>query len=205
MRNTGQTCYISTRILAPASRYDEVVDMVTATIAAGKQGDPLDAGHRVRPVRHGAQYRTVLEYVESGLAEGARATTGGAPRLIRGLEHGYFVEPTVFADVTPDMRIAREEIFGPVITHPAVQRPSTRQWPWPTTPSSVSAGWCSASDPAAAMDVADRMDTGSVGINFFASNHAAPFGGRHDSGLGTEYGIEGLNAYLSYKSIHRRA
>lgn len=204
MRNTGQTCYISTRILAPAGRYDEVVDMVTATIAAGKQGDPLEPDTVFGPCATESQYRTVLEYVESGLAEGARATTGGrAASLGRGLEQGYFVEPTVFADVTPDMRISREEIFGPVITilkydtvDEAVALANNTEFGL--------GGLVFGSDPEAVLAVADRMDTGSVGLNFFASNHAAPFGGRHDSGLGTEYGIEGLNAYLSYKSIHRK-
>jgi aldehyde dehydrogenase (NAD+) len=204
MRNTGQTCYISTRILAPASRYEEVVDMVTATIAAGKQGDPLDPDTVFGPCATEAQYRTVLEYVESGLAEGARATTGGrAARLGGGLKGGYFVEPTVFADVTPEMRISREEIFGPVLcilkyddVDEAVALANNTEFGL--------GGLVFGQDPETALAVADRMDTGSVGINFFASNHAAPFGGRHDSGLGTEYGIEGLNAYLSYKSIHRR-
>ena len=208
MRNTGQTCYISTRILAPASRYDEVVDMVTATIAAGKQGDPLDPESVFGPCATESQYRTVMEYVESGLAEGARATTGGrAASLTGGLENGYFVEPTVFADVTPDMRIAREEIFGPVITilkyndaggsvEEAVALANNTEFGL--------GGLVFGRDEDAALAVADRMDTGSVGLNFFASNHSAPFGGRHDSGLGTEYGIEGLNAYLSYKSIHRK-
>ena len=209
MRNTGQTCYISTRILAPASRYDEVVDMVTATIAAGKQGDPLDPDTVFGPCATEAQYRTVMEYVESGLAEGARATTGGRPAsLTGGLENGYFIEPTVFAGVTPDMRIAREEIFGPVITilkyndaggsvEEAVALANNTEFGL--------GGLVFGRDEDAALAVADRMDTGSVGLNFFASNHSAPFGGRHDSGLGTEYGIEGLNAYLSYKSIHRKA
>jgi aldehyde dehydrogenase (NAD+) len=209
MRNTGQTCYISTRILAPASRYEEVVDMVTRTIAAGKQGDPLDPDTVFGPCATESQYRTVLEYVDSGLAEGARATTGGrAAALGGGLEGGYFVEPTVFADVTPDMRISREEIFGPVLcilkyndaggsADEAVELANNTEFGL--------GGLVFGADPEAALAVADRMDTGSVGINFFASNHAAPFGGRHDSGLGTEYGIEGLNAYLSYKSIHRRA
>ena len=209
MRNTGQTCYISTRILAPASRYEEVVDMVTSTIAAGRQGDPLDPETVFGPCATESQYRTVLEYVESGLADGARATTGGrAASLGGGLEGGYFVEPTVFADVTPDMRISREEIFGPVIcilkyndadggADEAVALANNTEFGL--------GGLVFGGDPDAALAVADRMDTGSVGINFFASNHAAPFGGRHDSGLGTEYGIEGLNAYLSYKSIHRKA
>jgi aldehyde dehydrogenase (NAD+) len=208
MRNTGQTCYISTRILAPASRYDEVVDMVTSTIADGKQGDPLDPDTVFGPCATEAQYRTVLEYVESGLAEGARATTGGrAASLTGGLEGGYFVEPTVFADVTPDMRISREEIFGPVLcilkydddggnVDQAVALANNTEFGL--------GGVVFGQDRQAALAVADRMDTGSVGINFFASNHAAPFGGRHDSGLGTEYGVEGLNAYLSYKSIHRQ-
>jgi aldehyde dehydrogenase (NAD+) len=208
MRNTGQTCYISTRILAPASRYDEVVDMVTATIAAGKQGDPLDPDTVFGPCATESQYRTVLDYVESGLAEGARATTGGKAASLGGeLGKGYFVEPTVFADVTPDMRISREEIFGPVITilkyndaggsvEEAVALANNTGFGL--------GGLVFGRDAEAALAVADRMDTGSVGVNFFASNHAAPFGGRHDSGLGTEYGVEGLNAYLSYKSIHRR-
>jgi aldehyde dehydrogenase (NAD+) len=204
MRNTGQTCYISTRILAPASRYDEVVDMVTATIAAGKQGDPLEPDTVFGPCATESQYRTVLEYVESGLAEGARATTGGrAASLGGGLESGYFVEPTVFADVTPDMRIAREEIFGPVITILKYETVDEAVALANNTEFGLG-GLVFGADPEAALAVADRMDTGSVGLNFFASNHAAPFGGRHDSGLGTEYGIEGLNAYLSYKSIHRK-
>ena len=112
----------------------------------------------------------------------------------------------MFADVTPDMRISREEIFGPVIcilkyddaahVDEAVALANNTEFGL--------GGLVFGADPDAALAVADRMDTGSVGINFFASNHAAPFGGRHDSGLGIEYGIEGLNAYLSYKSIHRK-
>jgi aldehyde dehydrogenase (NAD+) len=204
MRNTGQTCYISSRILAPASRYDQVVDMVTATIAAGVQGDPLDPATDFGPSATESQYRTVLDHLEAARAEGARATTGGrAARLGGGLEGGYFVEPTVFADVAPDMRIAREEVFGPVL---AVMK-------YTDVDEAVAlanntgfglGGLVFGQDQDAALAVADRMDTGSVGINFFASNHSAPFGGRRDSGLGTEYGIEGLNAYISYKSIHRR-
>ncbi|WP_372697615.1 aldehyde dehydrogenase family protein [Arthrobacter sp. JSM 101049] len=204
MRNTGQTCYISTRILAPASRYDEVVERVTATIAAGRQGDPLDPDTVFGPCATSAQYDTVMEYVESAHAEGARATTGGRPaRRGGGLENGYFIEPTVFADVDPSMRIAREEIFGPVLSilryddvDDAVALANNTQFGL--------GGLVFGEDQDAALAVADQIDSGSVGLNFFASNHSAPFGGRHDSGLGTEYGEEGLAAYLSYKSIHRR-
>lgn len=205
LRNTGQTCYISTRILAPASRYDEVVDMATSVIAGAPQGDPLDEATVFGPSATKSQFATVMGYIESGLAEGARATTGGRAASLGGsLEGGYFIEPTVFADVTPEMRVAREEIFGPVLTvlkysdvDEAVALANNTEFGL--------GGLVFSSEPDAALAVADRVDTGSIGINFFASNHSAPFGGRHDSGLGTEYGIEGLGAYLAYKSIHRKA
>jgi aldehyde dehydrogenase (NAD+) len=228
MRNTGQTCYISTRILAPASRYEEVVEMARSVIAAAPQGDPLDEATVFGPSATKSQFETVMGYVESGLAEGARAATGGRAASFAGasgggssegasgegaaggLEGGFFVEPTVFADVTPEMTVAREEIFGPVLTilkyddaapgggvDEAVALANNTEFGL--------GGLVFSSDPEKALAVADRVDTGSIGINFFASNHSAPFGGRHDSGLGTEYGIEGLGAYLTYKSIHRKA
>ena len=200
MRNTGQTCYISTRILAPTERYDEVVGMVTSTIAAAKTGDPFDDDTVFGPLATRGQYERVLEALDSARDEGARVTTGGRPA---GTGRGWFVEPTVLADVTPDMRVAGEEIFGPVITvlrydtvDEAVQLANGTGFGL--------GGIVFSAHPDAALEIAERMDTGSVGINFFASNHNAPFGGRHDSGLGVEYGIEGLSAYLAYKSIHRR-
>ncbi|MFL4476375.1 aldehyde dehydrogenase family protein [Paeniglutamicibacter sp. MACA_103] len=204
MRNTGQTCYISTRILAPASRYDEVVDLVTTTISSAPQGDPLDPGTVFGPSATASQYRTVLEYIESAHAEGARATTGGHKAQLGGdLESGFFIAPTVFADVTPGMRISREEIFGPVVSILRYDGVDEGIALANNTEFGLG-GLVFGTDIDAAQAAAERMDTGSVGINFFASNHAAPFGGRNDSGLGTEYGPEGLAAYLSYKSIHRR-
>lgn len=207
MRNTGQTCYISTRILAPASRYDEVVTMVGDTIAEAKQGDPLDEATVFGPVATKAQFDTVNGYLDSARAEGARFVTGGEPADRAGLGDGFFVTPTVLADVTPDMTVAREEIFGPVITilryddsdgaaDHAVELANNTEFGL--------GGVVFGADEEAALEVARRVDSGSVGINFFGSNHSAPFGGRHDSGMGVEYGIEGLSAYLSYKSIHRR-
>lgn len=204
LRNTGQTCYISTRILAPASRYQEVVDMVTSTISAGRQGDPLDPETVFGPCATSAQFETVMEYVDSAHAQGARATTGGrAAQLSNGLEQGFFVEPTVFADVDPSMRIAREEIFGPVLSILSYKEVDEAVALANNTRFGLG-GLVFGQDPEVSLSVADRMDSGSVGINFFASNHSAPFGGRHDSGMGVEYGEEGLAAYLSYKSIHRR-
>jgi aldehyde dehydrogenase (NAD+) len=199
LRNTGQTCYISTRILAPAARYDEVVEMVTSTISAARQGDPLDADTVFGPLASEAQHDIVLGYLESARDEGARVTTGGR----KADRPGFFVEPTVLADVTPDMRVAREEIFGPVIT---ILRYETVEEAIDIANNTGFGlgGIVFSTDADAALAVAERMDSGSVGLNFFASNHAAPFGGRHDSGLGVEYGLEGLTAYLTYKSIHRR-
>ncbi|TFH55881.1 aldehyde dehydrogenase family protein [Glutamicibacter arilaitensis] len=204
MRNTGQTCYISTRILAPAQRYDDVVETVRATISAGVQGDPLDPGTVFGPSANKSQYETVLGYLQAGHAEGAQAVTGGRKAMMGGdLASGYFIEPTVFAGVTPDMRISREEIFGPVITVLKYQDEAEGIALANNTEFGLG-GLVFSSDEQHAVQVADRIDSGSVGINFFASNHAAPFGGRNDSGLGAEYGPEGLSAYLSYKSIHRQ-
>ncbi|GAA4477707.1 hypothetical protein GCM10023190_17880 [Enteractinococcus fodinae] len=204
MRNTGQTCYISTRILAPASRYDEILNMVTETIAAAPQGDPLDPATVFGPSANQSQYESVLEHLESAKQEGARVTTGGEAAQLNGeLAEGLFIQPTVLADVTPDMRVAREEIFGPVITilkyndlNEAIELANNTEFGL--------GGIVFGSDQDKAQEVAEAMNTGSVGINFFASNHAAPFGGRNDSGLGVEYGPEGLAAYLSYKSIHHQ-
>ena len=199
LRNSGQTCYISTRILAPAERYDEVVKMVTETIAGSKLGDPFDPDTVFGPVATEAQYRKVLGYLESAAAEGAVATTGGSAAA----GPGFFIEPTVYAEVTPDMTVAREEIFGPVITILRYTDEDEAVEIANSTPFGLG-GIVFSADADHAMEVAERIDSGSVGINFFASNHSAPFGGRHDSGLGVEYGMEGLGAYLSFKSIHRK-
>jgi len=200
MRNTGQTCYISTRILAPASRYDEVVDTVSRTVAAARQGDPLDGDTVFGPSATKAQYDKVLGYIDGARAEGARVTTGGGRA---DTDRGYFVRPTVFADVTEDMTIAREEVFGPVVTILRYDTVDDALRIANGTDFGLG-GIVFSADEARAAEVARRIDTGSVGINFFASNHSAPFGGRGDSGLGVEFGIEGLNAYLTPQSVHRR-
>ena len=201
MRNTGQTCYISTRILAPRERYDELVDMVTATIAAAPQGDPMNPATVFGPSATASQRDTVLGYIRSGIAEGARATTGGD--VPSGFDRGFYVKPTVFAGVTPGMRIAREEIFGPVL---AILRYDSLDEAVGIANNTAFGlgGTVFSGDEDAALAVASRVDTGSIGLNFFASNHAAPFAGRHDSGLGVEFGLEGLHVYLKPQSVHRR-
>lgn len=201
MRNTGQTCYISTRLVTTPDRYDDLVDMVAATVAAAPVGDPLDPATVFGPVATLAQRERVRGLIRAGVAEGARAVLGGdVPEPIPG---GAYVAPTVFADVTPGMTIAREEIFGPVIT---ILRADDVDGAVDIANDTAFGlgGIVFGGDEDAAFRIARRMDTGSVGVNMFASNHYAPFGGRHDSGLGVEYGLEGLAAYLTPQSVHRR-
>ena len=198
MRNSGQTCYISTRILAPRSRYEEIVDRIAAVVSTAPQGDPRDPATVFGPVANRSQYESVLEHLASARAEGARFVTGGEP--LPG--PGFFIAPAVLADVTPEMRVAREEIFGPVVTVQRYEDEDEAIEIANSTPFGLG-GIVFSTDEQHAFAVAERIDSGSVGVNFFASNHAAPFGGRHDSGLGVEYGVEGLEQYVAFKSIHR--
>ncbi len=200
LRNTGQTCYNATRVLAPRDHYAEVVDLITTVVAAAPVGDPFDQGTVFGPVVSARQRDRIEECVRVGVAEGARVTTGG--RRAAGFAAGYYLEPTVFADVHAKMRIAQEEIFGPVLA----------VLPYDDEDDAVAianesryglGGSVFSADADRAMRFAERVDTGSIGINFFGSNHAAPFAGRKDSGLGVEFGPEGLAAYLKTKSVHR--
>src|SRR5699024_2681264 len=167
-------------------------------------GDPLDPATVFGPSANQSQYQSVLQYLESAKLEGARFATGGQPAQLDGeLADGLFIQSTVLADVTPEMRVAREEIFGPA--HTILKYDDLDEAISLANNTEFGLGgivFGSAQDQALA--VAEAMNTGSVGLNFFASNHAAPFGGRNDSGLGVEYGPEGLAAYLAYQSIHRR-
>lgn len=201
MRNTGQTCYISTRILAPESRYEDVVKMVARTVGEAPQGDPLDEATVFGPMANRPQFETVLKFLESAHQEGASIAAGGDRA---DMDSGFFVQPTVLSDVTPEMTVAREEIFGPIITILRYTDEDHAVELANNTPFGLG-GIVFSADEDKARGVARRMNTGSVGINFFASNHSAPFGGRGDSGLGVEFGVEGLSAYLMPQSVHRRA
>jgi aldehyde dehydrogenase (NAD+) len=199
LRNTGQTCYNATRILAPADRYDEIVDLVARRVAGAKQGDPRELDTVFGPVVSATQRDRVRGYIEIGLGEGARLATGGTSTPF---ERGFYVTPTVFRDVTRSMRIAQEEIFGPVLAVIAYQDEEDAVAIANDSGFGLGGSIFSA-DEDRATRLADRIDTGSIGINFFGSNLAAPFGGWKDSGLGTEYGPEGVAAYLALKSVHR--
>ncbi|MCM3264076.1 aldehyde dehydrogenase family protein [Streptomyces thermoviolaceus] len=189
MSNSGQTCSAWTRMLVHRDQYDEAVEMAAA--AAGKYGD------RIGPVVSARQQARVRGYIEKGIAEGARLVAGGpdAPR-----ERGYFVRPTVFADVTPEMTIAQEEIFGPVL---CVLRYDDEEDALRIANGTVYglAGAVWAGDEAEAVAFARRMDTGQVDINGGRFNPLAPFGGYKQSGVGRELGRHGLTEYLQTKSL----
>ncbi|WP_333741133.1 aldehyde dehydrogenase family protein [Streptomyces sp. IBSBF 2806] len=189
MSNSGQTCSAWTRMLVHRDRYDEAVALAAA--AADKYAD------RIGPVVSARQRERVLGYIEKGLAEGARLVAGGpdSPR-----EQGYFVRPTVFADVTPDMTVAQEEIFGPVL---CVLRYEDEEDALRIANGTVYglAGAVWAGDEAEAVAFARRMDTGQVDVNGGRFNPLAPFGGYKQSGVGRELGAHGLAEYLQTKSL----
>ncbi|GAA4283805.1 aldehyde dehydrogenase [Brevibacterium daeguense] len=198
LANNGQTCHASTRILAPRSRYDQVVEAVTETVRSYKLGDPLDPNTQIGPlVNAGAQSR-VLTFIESGLSAGYSATTGGGTP--NDLPAGWFVEPTVFVGVDNSAEIAQEEIFGPVLTitpyadtEDAIQIANDSKYGL--------GGTVWTADEDYGREVAQRIETGSIGVNHYALDVTAPFGGVKASGLGRELGPEGIEPYFNRKSI----
>lgn len=201
MRNTGQTCYISTRLIVAEEIFEGVLDRVVRVVDESIVGDPHDSATTFGPVANAVQYQSVLAAIETAKQEGAQVLTGGGP--MHDLP-GYYVQPTVLTGLTHEMTIVREEVFGPVVTVQSFSRIDEAVEMSNATNYGLG-GIVFSADEDLAESVARRLDTGSVGVNFFASNHAAPFAGRADSGLGVEYGIEGLEQYVAYKSIHRRA
>ncbi|MDH6611163.1 aldehyde dehydrogenase (NAD+) [Streptomyces sp. SAI-208] len=189
MSNSGQTCSAWTRMLVHRDQYDEAVELAAG--AAAKYGE------RIGPVVNAKQQARVRGYIEKGVAEGARLVAGGpeSPR-----EQGYFVAPTVFADVTPEMTIAQEEIFGPVLS---ILRYEDEEDALRIANGTVYglAGAVWAGDEAEAVAFARRMDTGQVDINGGRFNPLAPFGGYKQSGVGRELGPHGLAEYLQTKSL----
>ncbi|CAM5321466.1 MULTISPECIES: aldehyde dehydrogenase family protein [Streptomyces] len=189
MSNSGQTCSAWTRMLVHRDQYGEAVEL--AAQAAAKYGE------RIGPVVSARQQERVLGYIEKGVAEGARLVAGG-PRAPR--EKGYYVSPTVFADVDPGMTIAQEEIFGPVLS---ILRYEDEEDALRIANGTVYglAGAVWAADEEQAVAFARRMDTGQVDINGGRFNPLAPFGGYKQSGVGRELGAHGLAEYLQTKSL----
>ncbi|MER7957007.1 aldehyde dehydrogenase family protein [Streptomyces sp. NPDC096030] len=190
MANSGQTCSAWTRMLVPADRYEEAVALAAEAVAKYVPGE------RLGPLVSAKQQQRVRGYIEKGIEEGARLVAGGpeAPR-----ETGYYVSPTVFADVTPDMTIAQEEIFGPVVS---ILRYEDEDEALAIANGTVyglaGAVW---GEPEAAVAFARRMETGQVDINGGRFNPLAPFGGYKQSGVGRELGAHGLSEYLQTKSL----
>jgi len=197
--HSGQGCALATRMLVPREHYDQAVEVATATFAAIGCGDPTDMANFCGPLVSAKQRERVRDYIEIGKREGARVTVGGgAPE---GLDRGYFVAPTVFADVTPQMRIFQEEIFGPVITITPYDGGDDGAVEMANHSSYGLAGAVVGSNERA-MNVSRRLRTGSVMINsamFYGAD--APFGGYKMSGIGRQNGIEGFEQHLQTKVI----
>ncbi|MNQ67559.1 3-succinoylsemialdehyde-pyridine dehydrogenase [compost metagenome] len=201
MINSGQTCTALTRMLLPASRYEEAVEIARSECESLHMGDPLDPQSFLGPMCSAAQRRTVREYIEIGLQEGARLVCGGAQAPVE-LERGYYVQPTLFADVDNRMRIAQEEIFGPVLCLIPYTDEAHAIELANDSPFGLSSGvW--AATPARALELARQLRAGQCFLNGGAFNYQAPFGGYKQSGNGREWGEEGLAEFVEIKAIQR--
>lgn len=198
--NNGQMCVANSRVLAPLSRYREVVDALGEMANSLLIGDPLDPGVDIGPLVNARQRDRVLGYIQTGKAEGATVVTGGG--VPAGRTRGWYVEPTVFADVHNSARIAREEIFGPVLA--VIPYRSDDEAVAIANDSDFGlAGTVWSRDEARATEIARAVHTGTIGINHYAIDLDAPFGGVKASGIGREFGPEGLATYQTVKSISR--
>ncbi|MDI5966296.1 aldehyde dehydrogenase family protein [Streptomyces sp. SL13] len=199
MANSGQTCSAWTRLLVHADVYDEAVALAATAAAKYVPGDPAADGTRLGPLVSARQRDRVRGYIERGVAEGARLVAGG-PQAPEGLDRGFYVRPTVLADVKPDMTVAQEEIFGPVL---CVLRYEDEEEALRIANGTVyglaGAVWCD--DEERAVAFARRMETGQVDINGGRFNPRAPFGGWKQSGVGRELGPHGLAEFLQTKSL----
>lgn len=197
--NSGQTCSALTRMLVPRERLSEVEDLAVAAAEAFTPGDPFEPSTRLGPLVSGIQRDRVRNFIEKGVGEGARLLTGGT-EAPEGLSAGYFVRPTVFSDVTPDMTIAREEIFGPVLS--IIPYDSEEEAIIIANDSEYGlAGGVWSGDPEHAKRVARLLRTGQVEVNGGGFNPSAPFGGYKQSGNGREFGSFGLEEFLEVKAI----
>ena len=198
--NNGQTCFLGSRILAPRSRYAEVVEAVAGLASGLTVGDPLDKATDIGPVVSARQRERVLDYIETGKISGAKLVAGGG--VPRDQPRGWFVSPTVFADVDNSDRIAQEEIFGPVLAvipydgdEQAIALANDTEFGL--------AGTVWSTDTDRATEVARELRSGTVGVNDYQLDIGSPFGGVKASGIGRELGPEGLDEFFDLKSIYR--
>jgi aldehyde dehydrogenase (NAD+) len=199
MLNSGQTCNALTRMFLPRSRYEEAVDIARQVAEENIVGDPNDSRVTMGPMASASQKQTVLNYIKQGIAEGARLVTGGLD-MPPGLQSGAYLQPTIFADVSNDMTIAREEIFGPVLCMLAYDDIETAIAMANDTvyglASAVYAG-----DKAAAIKIARRLRAGQCYIQGGTITLEAPFGGYKQSGNGREWGDQAMHEYIEIKAI----
>ncbi|MFI6030040.1 aldehyde dehydrogenase family protein [Amycolatopsis magusensis] len=199
--NSGQTCTALTRMIVHRDQRDEVVGLLAEGAAKFSVGDPADPATKLGPLVSAAQRDRVRGYIQQGIEEGATLVAGG-PDAPEGLDQGYYVRPTVFADVTPEMTIAQEEIFGPVLSVLTYETEDEAVAIANNTPYGLAAAvW--AGDAERATAVARRIRAGQVEVNGGAFNPLAPFGGYKQSGNGRELGRFGLEEFLETKAIQR--
>jgi aldehyde dehydrogenase (NAD+) len=197
--NGGQTCTAWTRMLVPADKYDEVLDLVRDAAAKYPVGEPMAEGTRIGPLANANQYKKVVGYIEQAIADGATVVVGG-PERPQGLDTGYYVQPTVLAGVKPGSRVEQEEVFGPVLAVIPYADEDDAVEIANGTPYGLAGGVFSG-DQERALRVARRMRTGMVDVNGGRFNPLAPFGGYKQSGNGRELGEYGLEEFLEIKSL----
>ncbi|MDG5773221.1 aldehyde dehydrogenase family protein [Mycolicibacterium fortuitum] len=195
--NGGQTCMAWTRMLVPQSRYDEALDLVESAVSRYTVGDPRDPATRIGPSASRSQFDTVRGFIERAQRDGARLLVGGAEPI---RDVGFFLAPTVFADVDPDSELGQEEVFGPVLAITPYTDADDALRIANGTPYGLSgAVWAGSDDEA--IEFARRVHTGQLDINGGAYNPSAPFGGYKKSGIGRELGRFGFEEYLQTKSL----
>ena len=197
--NTGQSCNAPSRMLVPQSIYEDAVELACSVASKVHPGDPQDPETRMGPVVSEAQYNKIQGLINKGLEEGAQVVIGG-PGKPEGLETGYYVKPTIFRDVSNDMTIAREEIFGPVLC----------MIPYSSLDEAIAiandtdyglSGYVYGATTEEALAVARRMRTGMVHLNGANNDIQAPFGGYKQSGNGREWGEHGIDDFLEIKAV----
>jgi aldehyde dehydrogenase (NAD+)/betaine-aldehyde dehydrogenase len=200
--NSGQTCSALTRMVVPRGRLSEIEDIAVATSAGFMPDDPVTGSSLLGPLVSAAQQQRVRDYINKGIDEGARIITGGV-QPPEGLDKGYYVAPTIFSDVTNDMTIAREEIFGPVLC--IIPYDSEEEAVAIANDSAYGlAGGVWAATDEKAFEIARKIRTGQVEINGGAFNVVAPFGGYRQSGIGRELGKYGFEEFLEVKAIQHK-
>ena len=200
MQNSGQTCSAWTRMIVPRSRHDEAVELAKGQLAKLTLGDPFDKNTRLGPLASAGQRDSVLGFIEQGKKEGATLVAGGGKPA--NLPRGFYVEPTIFANVDNQMTIAQEEIFGPVLAIIPCDSEADAIAIANDSPYGLAGGVWGAT-PERALEVAKQLRTGQVDINGGRFNVLAPFGGYKKSGIGREIGPLAIEEYFQLKSIQR--